>query len=280
MSNAPMGFDGFVEPVSAANTEYQPQYPYNNITQTRSGHSFELDDTPTRERIRLQHRSGTFTEMHPNGDQVCKILGNGYTITLGDHNILIGVDGQSNNKLNITVNGDVNLNVKGDFNQEVDGNYNLHVKGNYTQTVDQITDIASVGDMRITAGGFAGGALRINPGDEVRIEGDLRVSGEVRATLINSSTRVNAQTGMTAGIQGIVSLGGVSVGSPTPPIPGTVLATTSVIAPLLYGTSMTYGSVVMDPTGGLPMVRTLFNSHRHIAPNGPTSGPLPLMPLP
>lgn len=280
MADMPMGFDGFVEPVSAANTNYQPEYPFNNITQTRSGHSFELDDTPTRERIRLQHRSGTFTEMHPNGDQVCKILGDGYTITLGDHNICIGVEGQSSNKCNITINGDVNLNIKGDFYQEVDGNYNLHVKGNYSQTVDKLTDVASAGDMRITAGSFAGGALRINPGSEVRIEGDLRVSGEARATLINSATRVNAQTGMTAGAAGIVTLGGISVGSATPPVPGVVISTVSVISPLIYGSSMTYGSVLMDPTGGLPLNKTLFNGHTHVTSTGTTTPPLPQMPLP
>ena len=104
MSTQPIGFDGFTEPESAANTNYQPVYPYNNITQTPAGHSFELDDTPTRERIRLQHRSGTFVEMHPNGDEVHKIYGNGYVITLGDQNISIGIDdGQLAKKLNITV---------------------------------------------------------------------------------------------------------------------------------------------------------------------------------
>jgi thiol:disulfide interchange protein DsbC len=41
--------------------------------------------------------------MHPNGDEVHKIWGDGYYITLGDHNISIGVDdGQLTKKLNIT----------------------------------------------------------------------------------------------------------------------------------------------------------------------------------
>ncbi len=70
----------WTEPESAANTDYQPIYSYNNIQQTESGHSFEMDDTPTRERVRIQHRSGSFIEMHPNGDEVHKIVGKGYEI--------------------------------------------------------------------------------------------------------------------------------------------------------------------------------------------------------
>ena len=41
----PLFVDAWTEPESAANTDYQPQYPYNNVTQTAGGHSFELDDT-------------------------------------------------------------------------------------------------------------------------------------------------------------------------------------------------------------------------------------------
>ena len=90
--NKPDAFWGWNEPESAANTDYQPVNPYNHATLTDSGHLLELDDTKTRERIRVMHRSNTFIEMHPNGDEVHKIWGDGYYITLGEHNISIGVD--------------------------------------------------------------------------------------------------------------------------------------------------------------------------------------------
>jgi len=44
----PKGVLAWTEPESAANSDYQPVYPYNTITQTKGGHSFEMDDTPTR----------------------------------------------------------------------------------------------------------------------------------------------------------------------------------------------------------------------------------------
>ena len=282
MTTAPQAFDGFTEPESAANTNYQPVYPYNHITQTESGHHFEMDDTPTRERIRLQHRSGTFLEMHPTGDEVHKIYGNGYTITLGDHNIAIGIPDSSNNKCNITIYGDVNLNVKGDFYQEVEGDYNLHVKGRYYQTVDKTADIASAGDMSISGGSSATGAIRMNAGDHVYVNADLNVEGEMLASKITSTTRVDAGTGIGAGLAGVVSLGGISAGGPIPAIPGSVTATVSVMAPLVMGTNMVYGTVLMDPTGGAPLMRSLYDSHTHISssPGTPTLLPVPLMPLP
>ena len=78
---------GWTEPESPASIAYPPKYPFNNITQTPSGHMFEMDDTPGGERIRIHHRSGTFTEMHPNGDEVHKIYGDGYEIITKNKNV-------------------------------------------------------------------------------------------------------------------------------------------------------------------------------------------------
>ena len=45
----------FTEPLSNANSDTPPKFPFNRVTQTKSGHSFEMDDTPNGERIRIQH---------------------------------------------------------------------------------------------------------------------------------------------------------------------------------------------------------------------------------
>lgn len=229
----------WIEPESAANTEYQPVYPYNNVTQTKGGHSFEMDDTPTRERIRLQHGKGTFFEMHPNGDQVTKILGDGYTIILGDHNIAIGVDdGLNKKKLNITIYGDVNMHVTGNKVEQVDGNVEQYIKGNYTQTVEGLHTVSSFGNMEINAGASQLGKLTINVPDYVRVNGDLAVSSEIKGQKITSETRIDAGTGISAGSLGFVSVtGGLSIGVPIA-VPtsincvGPINSFTSVNAPL------------------------------------------------
>jgi len=277
----PKGILAWTEPESAANSEYQPVYPYNNITQTKGGHSFELDDTPTRERIRLQHKSGTFTEIHPNGDEVHKIIGDGYQIVLGDHNISIGVDdGQLAKKLNITVNGDAYFYVKGNKVEQIDGSVEQYIKGDYTQTVQGIHTVTSFGNMKINAGSNPG----LVPGQQskltiktslVNVSGDLQVEEAFSAGYIFSKGRIDAGLGVAAGPYGFNSLlGGISIGLPTPAKPATIMCS----GPITSYSSMsaplgTYG--ISSSILGFDVINTLIRKvHTHIAKGGPTSPPI------
>jgi hypothetical protein len=277
----PKGVLAWTEPESAANSDYQPVYPYNNITQTKGGHSFEMDDTPTRERVRLQHKSGTFTEIHPNGDEVHKIIGDGYHIVLGDHNISIGVDdGKLAKKLNITVNGDAYFYVKGDKVEQIDGSVEQFIKGDFTQTVQGTHTVTSFGNMKINAGSNPG----LVPGLQskltiktslVNVSGDLQVEEALSAGYIFSRGRIDAGLGVSAGVMGFHSLfGGIAIGLPTPAIPSTIMCSgpitsfSSVSAPL-----GTYG--ISASLLGFDVINTLIRKvHTHIARGGPTSPPL------
>jgi hypothetical protein len=274
MATKPDFVIAWTEPESAANTEYQPVYPYNNATQTKGGHSFEMDDTPTRERVRLQHGQGTFIEMHPNGDEVHKIVRDGYTITAGDHNISIGIDdGNNAKKLNITVYGDVNMFVTGNKTEQIDGNFEQHVKGNYTQTINGITTISSLSNYRILAGSSEQHFMSITT-PHLSVAGDIETTGSVVGTYIRSDGRIDAGTGVKAGILGFVTEeGGVSVGIPVA-VPGQIVSLgsitsfTGVSAPLgTFGlsSSVLCGDIVNE---------LLRKIHTHIAPFGPTSPPV------
>jgi hypothetical protein len=87
------------EPPSA----YKAEYPFNNVVQTQSGHVVEFDDTPTNERIRVRHKSGTYFEINEKGRQVSKIVGEGFEIVVEDKNVTVG------GQCNITVVGDCNI---------------------------------------------------------------------------------------------------------------------------------------------------------------------------
>jgi len=264
----------WTEPESAANTNYQPVYPYNNVTQTKGGHSFEMDDTPTRERIRLQHGKGSFLEMHPTGDEVHKIVGDGYTIIAGDHNIAIGVDdGNKEKKLNITVHGDAYFWVQGDKVEQVDGSVEQYIKGNFTQTVEGISTTTSFGDMRINAGGALLGKLSITSPNHVRIDSDLYTTGGIHTKTLVSDRRVDAGWGVSAGAQGFVTTtGGLSVGIPLA-VPGQIVSVgsitsfTSVNAPLgNFGISSSI--LAYDIVNQL-----LRRVHAHPTPEGPSGPP-------
>jgi len=264
--NSPPIENVWTEPESAANTYYQPIYPYNNVQQTEAGHKFEMDDTPTRERIRLSHRSGTFIEMHPNGDEVHKVYGNGFTIIISNKNILIGGD------CNIEIEGNCNLNVLKDMNVQVGGNYNLQVKGETNMRCIGDVDILGDADVRITADENFGGTMYLGAADHISIASDLNVGGSIFADMINAESRVTAGTGVYAGVDGFTTSGGVSAGFPSPAspiaVPGQINALTSVNAVVSVNAALANFSLarigVMDAVLMSDKINSsIFNTHIH-----------------
>ena len=170
----------WIEPRS----DYQAQYPYNTLTQTESGHLFEMDDTPGAERVRLQHRTGTFTEVQSDGTEIHKVVGTNYEIIAQDNNVLI------KGKCNITVVGDSVLHVQGDATMQVDGNVYESVNGSVNQQV--------AGDLTST---ITGNAI-ISSKNQVQVQADVLVNGDLNVTGdISSSGSVTAVTNVTAGVQ-------------------------------------------------------------------------------
>ena len=204
-----------------------------------------MDDTPTRERIRLQHRVGTFIEMHPNGDEVHKVYGDGYEITIKDKNVLI------KGKCNITVEGDSALHIMGDAYTQIDGDSYQTIKGDAHQLVN--------GDCEQTVSGNqtfnVGGSFDINA-ESVNINTDLNVVGDVA-----TNQSVAAVGNITAGMNLSATL---SVQTP-----GFMMAGVSMMAPL--GTFTLMNAVWMKDS----VNTALHNIHRHIGKV--FSGPIPPM---
>jgi len=122
-------------------SKYATVSPYNRVTETLSGHVFEMDDTPGAERIHLSHRANTFFEIAPDGSKVTKVYGKNYEILLSDNNVHI------KGTCNITVDGNANLQVGGNvtgianswtFNGPLQWNGNINVNGGITATGDVI----------------------------------------------------------------------------------------------------------------------------------------------
>ena len=82
---------------------YGGEYPKNHVYETESGHLKEYDDTPNKERIRERHKSGTFYEIHPNGDKVTHIVNNRYTVIASNDAL------QVKGNVTMTVEGDIQL---------------------------------------------------------------------------------------------------------------------------------------------------------------------------
>lgn len=100
------------EPSSAFNAKY----PYNKVLRTESGHLIEIDDTVSKERIHIMHKSGTYVEIDHSGQVVIKTVDDRFDVTTKDNNVYVG--------------GNVNVRVKGNVNILVDGTYTVESKGN------------------------------------------------------------------------------------------------------------------------------------------------------
>ena len=258
----------WIEPESPANQDEKPVYPHNKVWETESGHSFEMDDTKDRERIRLQHRSKTFFEMHPNGDKVDKVYGDRYEITYGRDNVLI------KGTCNITIEGDCNINIKGDKVEKIEGDYYQEIGGRLISNIKGTTDILSNGDMNIGVGDPVSGVMTIRVGDYVYVQSDMSVTGALTAASMTSDTKVNAGTGVTAGPLGFVTeSGGLSVGLPISSPIGVINSSLSVNAPFING------FMVSDIAGSMMGMRFTYNTHIHPAPRGLTGTPISPMTL-
>lgn len=260
MATRPSGDTTWVEPDSQA--EFS-KYPYNHVQQTESGHSLEFDDTPDYERIRLQHRSGSFTEIQSDGTEIHKIKGDGYEIISKNSHVLI------KGYCTVTIEGDSVLNVKGDVFQKIEGNVNQKVEGDLNTVVKGEAIVASESDVTISAGGLTG-QVTLNAPLGVIINSDLHVGGS-----ITSSSTIYGADNLIAGkklfsVEGISTLGGLNVGvpdNPGPMAPGVINASVSVNVPKVNAL------ILNDVVGSVADMRWTFTTHTHPTPKGQSGMP-------
>jgi len=207
-------------------------YPFNKVTETESGHIVEFDDTPGSERIQIFHRSGTFDEIHPNGDKVEKIVRDQYVSVLRDSNVHI--DGFSNvtvdkglkvyvNRDNLAnsetscVNFDVhvgqNANVnlfmdKGNCNVRLnDGDINVEMmkedvnfrqnKGNFNHFINGDYNLECTGHMHTVVGQDK--VTEIGGSRDTRIDGafdNLQVTAGYKETQVKGDHRLEVMGGV------------------------------------------------------------------------------------
>ena len=98
-----------------------PDYPYNKVNQSESGHITEIDDTPGFERTQRSHTAGSYEEIYNDGTRSVKIVGDDYEVVFSNKNIHI--------------KGNCSMTVDGDLRQMVYGNYHLQVEKDMTMNI-------------------------------------------------------------------------------------------------------------------------------------------------
>ena len=192
---------GTYEPGSS----YAPEYPYNNVYATESGHVKEYDDTPGAERIMERHKSGTQYEIQASGNKVERIVSDNYCLVAGHDtvevtgNVRIIVSGHCD----LAVSKDLTARVGGNLTTNVDGNSETNVTGNLIATVAGTTQVLNTGDITLTVSGdkepsnviiksqyttdAAAGQTTMNMGN-IKLDGEVNITGNL---IVDKTTKTS-----------------------------------------------------------------------------------------
>lgn len=132
-ANAAHNNDWMFPPIDSV---IKPQYPKNHVMAyekaddtKEDSHIVEYDVTPGQERISTIHRTGTYHEITPTGDETTTIVGSEFKIVVKDQNVnVIG-------NCNLTVDANCSTYIGGDWNIQVDGNVVTNVGGSYEENI-------------------------------------------------------------------------------------------------------------------------------------------------
>ena len=165
---------------------YSSQYPFNHVYESESGHVTEVDDTPESERLMRYHTSGTFEEIHPDGQRVVRVIGKNYEILADDNNVFI--------------NGNVNLTATGNYNHLIKGDYVLEVEGNYTRKIHKSEQV------KIGARGSEKGGGNLE--EEINGNHSFNIVNSVKGAIGTTKTGTSKDFDVTIGGSETRSVGG------------------------------------------------------------------------
>ena len=172
-------------------SDFNAQYPFNQVYESESGHIKEFDDTPGAERIHEYHRAGTFYEIDHAGNKTDYVKGDRYDISMHDDYVYVKgrvvhtyddevlircndrLDLSAKWKMQIWSGGDLDIHSKRNINLKSDGDINLQADGHInmqgtTLTADQAKYKAG------TRGVFEMSKIRMKSGHlEAEMVGDV-----------------------------------------------------------------------------------------------------------
>lgn len=135
-------------------SEYDAKYPFNKVHETPSGHQWQVDDTPGKERIFFRHASGSSVEFGPDGKIQVIAVGDqkvtnkgGVTLTIDENND-VKISGHSR----LNVGGGAHIEVAGDAAVAVGGDTALAAMGALNARCKTLY-LGSDGDANLNVGG-------------------------------------------------------------------------------------------------------------------------------
>jgi len=172
----------------------ESNYPYNSVREFEAGQLEEVDSTSDNTRITNSHQSGSYHEILHDGTTTTKIVGEGYSITLQNHNMFVQGD------LNVTVEGNMRHMVEGDYTLEVGGSMFTYIDGNRetkinSSDVKEISVDESINVLEKRSIHVTGDQRVLIDGNETNVTGgssNTSIKGNHSQTILSDSSRVIA----------------------------------------------------------------------------------------
>ncbi len=178
-------------------TYYAPEYPYNNVMATESGHVKEYDDTPGYERITERHKSGTNYEIIGDGSKNETIVRDNYRLVVGQDTLEVY------GNVRVIISGHADIAIAGNLTAGVNGNMESTVVGNIaaTSTTGNVTTTSTEGDITVTTTDTTKKitlAGNVDITENLTVAKDVTVTGKTRTSTsqlidghVHSSNNVN-----------------------------------------------------------------------------------------
>lgn len=196
---------------SQPKTPYNTKYPYSNSYHSEGGHIVEMDDTYGSERLNILHKSGTYTEMNPDGSMTNRIRGDNIEVIEKSGIVYIKgaasitIDGNAyvkvNNALTVDISGAAIINVMNNAVLNVSGSANLSVVDSLNIQASAINlesymgdiCIKSAGDIYLQAGknihGKSGNHINMDSGNLINLNCGLSMEPKMNALAIPKSRK-------------------------------------------------------------------------------------------
>ena len=194
-------------------------FPFNQVQETQSGHSFEMDDTPGGERILIKHRTGAGIELRADGSVLISTRKQRVEVVGGDSKVIVEGEGDLVYKGNVDlrIDGDFNVSVGGDYNIDIAGDKKEEIKGRHTKTVNRDQNHTIRGNRLTDVVGFSSDTVLNNRKvitkgyHHMWTEGDTEIltSNNLLTTAVNQWVCTASTTSMSARSMSVIGQKGV-----------------------------------------------------------------------
>ena len=187
-------------------TTYSSEYYFNKKTTSESGHEFEVDDTKGKERIRIAHKSGSYSEWSADGRKVESVKGHLYQYVQGGMTMTV------DNNSDIKFNGNIRQS-SGSKHEEIKGTSSTSVTDEFMLCIQKGASIVVVDDLYIVCKNLTveteadcnfkvGGSFAVKAGKDINLKAGAGVSAEAQGGDLQtqSSAKTLIQSGSSTGI--------------------------------------------------------------------------------